>query len=110
MGWEEEDFQVLRDKLIALTRSSKNVVSVTKFDVERDIMEEGDPIYFDSANNEMWISVFENMEARKRAISELTNEPASQALATLLFNTFECILCSVATANLPPAYYPPYPK
>ena len=55
----------------------------------------------------MWISVFENMEARKRA---MTNEPASQALATLLFETFECILCSVATANLPPAYYPPYPK
>ena len=106
----EEDFQVLRVKLIALTRSSKNVVSVTKFDVERDIMEEGDPIYFDSANNEMWISVFENMEARKRAISELNNEPASQALATLLFDTFECILCSVATANLPPAYHPPYPK
>ena len=103
----EEDFQVLRDKLIALTRSSKNVVSVTKFDVERDIMEEGDPIYFDSANNEMWISVFENMEARKRA---MTNEPASQALATLLFDTFECILCSVATANLAPAYYPPNPK
>ena len=103
----EEDFQVLRDKLIALTRSSKNVVSVTKFDVERDIMEEGDPIYFDSANNEMWISVFENMETRKRA---MTNEPASQALATLLFDTFECSLCSVATANLAPAYYPPYPK
>ena len=103
----EEDFQVLRVKLIALTRSSKNVVSVTKFDVERDIMEEGDPIYFDSANNEMWISVFENMEARKRA---MTNEPASQALATLLFDTFECILCSVATANLAPAYYPPNPK
>ena len=106
----EEDFQVLRDKLIALTRSSKNVVSVTKFDVERDIMAEGDPIYFDSTNNEMWISVFENMEARKRVISELTNEPASQALVTLLFDTFKCILCSVATANLPPAYYPPYPK
>ena len=106
----EEDFQVLRDKLIALTRSSKSVVSLTKFDVERDIMEEGDPIYFDSNNNEMWISVFENMEARKRAISELNNEPASQALATLLFDAFECILCSVATANLAPAYYPPYPK
>ena len=106
----EEDFQVLRDKLIALTRSSKNVVSVTKFDVERDIIEKGDLIYFDSANNEMWISVFENMEARKRAISELNNEPASRALATLLFDTFECILCSVATANLAPAYYPPNPK
>merc|ERR1711936_1030710 len=77
----EEDFQKLREKVIALTRSSKNVVSVTKFDVERDIMEEGDPIYFDSTNNEMWISVFESMEARQRAISELTNEPASQALA-----------------------------
>ena len=70
-------------------------------------MEEGDPIYFDSANNEMWISVFENMETRKRA---MTTEPASQALATLLFDTFECILCSVATANLAPAYYPPNPK
>ena len=31
----EEDFQVLREKVIALTRSSKNVISVTKFDVER---------------------------------------------------------------------------
>ena len=55
----------------------------------------------------MWISVFENMETRKRA---MTTEPASQALATLLFDTFECILCSVATANLAPAYYPPNPK
>ena len=106
----EEDFQVLREKVIALTRSSRNVVSVTKFDVERDVMEEGDAIYFDSTNNEMWISVFESMDARQRAISELTKDAASQALMTLLFDTFECILCSVATANLPPAYYPPYPK
>ena len=101
----EEDFQVLRDKLIALTRSSKNVVSVTKFDVERDIMEEGDPIYFDSANNEMWISVFENMEARKRA---MTNEPASQALATLLIDTFQRIRAASPLPISP--YYPPYPK
>ena len=106
----EEDFQVLREKVIALTRSSRNVVSVTKFDVERDVMEEGDAIYFDSTNNEMWISVFESMDARQRAISELTKDAASQALMTLLFDTFECILCSVATANLPSAYYPPYPK
>merc|ERR1712066_280055 len=106
----EEDFQKLREKVIALTRSSKNVVSVTKFDVERDIMEEGDPIYFDSTNNEMWISVFESMEARQRAFSELTKDRKSQALMTLLFDSFECILCSVATASLPPAYYPPYPQ
>merc|ERR1711994_208231 len=98
----EEDFQVLRDKLIDLTRSSKNVVSVTKFDVERDIMEEGDPIYLDYTNNEMWISVFESMEARQRAFSELTKDKKSQAVLTLFFDSFECILCSVATANLPP--------
>ena len=96
--------------MIALTRSSKNVVSVTKFDVERDIMEEGDPIYFDSTNNEMWISVFESMEARQRAFSELTKDRKSQAVLTLFFDSFECILCSVATASLPPAYYPPYPQ
>ena len=96
--------------MIALTRSSKNVISVTKFDVERDIMEEGDPIYFDSTNNEMWISVFESMDARQRAILELTKDKASQALMTRLFDSFKCILCSVATANLPYAYYPPYPK
>ena len=106
----EEDFQKLREKVIALTRSSKNVVSVTKFDVERDIMEEGDPIYFDSTNNEMWISVFESMEARQRAFSELTKDKKSQAVLTLFFDSFECILCSVATASLPPAYYPPYPQ
>ena len=103
----EEDFQVLREKVIALTRSSRNVVSVTKFDVERDIMVEGNAIYFDSTNNKMWISVFESMDAWQIAISELTKNPASQALMTLLFDSFECILCSVATANLPPPYYPP---
>ena len=101
----EEDFQVLREKV---TRSSRNVVSVTKFDVERDIMVEGNAIYFDSTNNKMWISVFESMDAWQIAISELTKNLASQALMTLLFDSFECILCSVATANLPPAYYPPY--
>ena len=101
---------MLREKVIALTRSNRNIVSVTKFDIERDIMEEGDAIFFESASNEMWISVFESMDARHRAISELRKDKASQALMTRFFDSFNCILCSVATANLPPAYYPPYPK
>ena len=71
-------------------------------------MVEGNAIYFDSTNKEIWISVFESKDAWQIVISELTKNLASQALMTLLFDSFECILCSVATANLSPAYYAPY--
>ena len=58
----EDDFQAARQKYIVEARSNNDVVSVTKFNVNEEILEV-DPnsfLYFPSENNEMMITVYED--------------------------------------------------
>ena len=58
----EDDFQAARQKYIVEARSNNDVVSVTKFKVNEEILEV-DPnssLYFPSENNEMMITVYED--------------------------------------------------
>merc|ERR1712088_321783 len=105
----EEDFQSLRSKVVAAVRNSKDVKYITTFDVERDLVPPSDPLYFDSTNNEIWISTFESAAVKERFFAGLASDPAAQSLLTRFFDTFECIVCSTATAHLHPTYYPPFP-
>ena len=105
----EEDFQSLRSKVVAAVRNSKDVKYITTFDVERDLVAPSDPLYFDSTNNEIWISTFESAAVKERFFAGLAADSAAQSLLTRFFDTFECIVCSTATAHLHPTYYPPFP-
>merc|ERR1712158_259884 len=105
----EEDFQSLRSKVVAAVRNSKDVKYITTFDVERNLLSPSDPLYFDSTNNEFWISIFESAAVKERFFAGLATNPAAQSLLTRFFDTFECIVCSTATAHLHPTYYPPFP-
>merc|ERR1712088_1144793 len=105
----EEDFQSLRSKVVAAVRNSKDVKYITTFDVERDLVDPSDPLFFDSTNNEIWISTFESAAVKERFFAGLASDPAAQSLLTRFFDTFECIVCSTATAHLHPTYYPPFP-
>merc|ERR1712241_778817 len=87
----------------------KDVKYITTFDVERNLLSPSDPLYFDSTNNEFWISIFENAAIKERFFAGLATNPAAQSLLTRFFDTFECIVCSTATAHLHPTYYPPFP-
>ena len=58
----EGDFQAGQQKYIVEARSNNDVVSVTKFNVNEEILEV-DPnsfLYFPSENNEMMITVYED--------------------------------------------------
>merc|ERR1712088_940525 len=105
----EEDFQSLRSKVVAAVRNSKDVKYITTFDVERNLLSPSDPLFFDSTNNELWISTFESAAVKERFFAGLASDPAAQSLLTRFFDTFECIVCSTATAHLHPTYYPPFP-
>ena len=96
----KEEFLRLREKLIAKSRSSKNVVSMTKFSVITDIVDPADPLYFDLSNTELTITIFDNQAAMKRAFAELADRQ--------FFDTFTCSACSVVDGNLHPTYYPPF--
>merc|ERR1719220_168714 len=105
----EEDFQTLRSKVVAAVRNSNDVKYITTFNVERDLIPESDPLYYDSTNNELWISTFENKAVKERFFAGVASDPAAQSLLTRFFDTFECIVCSTATNQLHPTYYPPLP-
>ena len=101
-----EEFLELREKVIAQTRSSRNVKSMTKFDVQRDIMQEGDPLFFDLSTTELDILVFDSLAARRRAFVDLTMEEPN--LLTDFFDTFICSACAVLNTDLHSTYYPPF--
>merc|ERR1712226_219319 len=105
----EEDFQTLRSKVVAAVRNSNDVKYITTFNVERDLIPESDPLYYDSTNNELWVSTFENKAVKERFFAGVASDPAAQSLLTRFFDTFECIVCSTATNQLHPTYYPPFP-
>ena len=104
----EEDFQMLRRQIQAGTRSSRDIKSFTNFDPVRDLLDPSDPLYYDDSNNELWISTFESLEAQERFFGDIATDPMSQALLTRFFDTFECIVCSVISAQHPSVYYPPF--
>ena len=104
----EEDFQMLRRQIQAGTRSSRDIKSFTSFDPVRDLLDPSDPLYYDDSNNELWISTFESLEAKERFFGDIATDPMSQALITRFFDTFECIVCSVISAQHPSVYYPPF--
>ena len=105
----EEDFHSLRSKVVAAVRNSKDVKYITTFNVERGLVPPSDPLYYDSSNNELWISIFENQAVKERFFASIAADPSAQSLLTRFFDTFECIVCSTASAHLHPTYYPPFP-
>ena len=105
---QEENFHRLRDKFQAKAINNKYVVSATKFEVDREILEEGDkqsPFYFDSTDNELLISVYRSKQDRLKAFGEYMKDPE---FIEEYFSTFDCIACTVLTSVLHPTYYPPY--
>merc|ERR1711936_1214059 len=105
----EEDFHSLRRKVVAAVRNSKDVKYITTFNVERGLVPPSDPLYYDSSNNELWISTFESQAVKERFFASIAADPSAQSLLTRFFDTFECIVCSTATNQLHPTYYPPFP-
>ena len=105
----EEDFHSLRSKVVAAVRNSKDVKYITTFNVERGLVPPSDPLYYDSSNNELWISTFESQAVKERFFASIAADPSAQSLLTRFFDTFECIVCSTASAHLHPTYYPPFP-
>merc|ERR1712088_554108 len=104
----EEDFEMLRRQIQAATRSSRDIKSFTSFDVVRDLLDPSDPLYYDDSNNELWMSTFESLEVQERFFRDISKDPPSQALLTRFWDTFECIVCSVISAQHPAVYYPPF--
>ena len=90
-------------------RNSKDVKYITPFNVERGLVPPSDPLYYDSSNNELWISIFENQAVKERFFASIAADPSAQSLLTRFFDTFECIVCSTASGHLHPTYYPPFP-
>ena len=104
----EEDFHKLRSEIQAATRSSRKIKSFTTFDVVRDLLDPSDPLYYDDSNNELWMSTFESQEIQEMFFRDISKDPASHALLTRFFDTFECIVCSVISAQHPYIYFPPF--
>merc|ERR1711971_829670 len=105
----EEDFKSLRSKVVTAVRNSNDLMYITTFDVERDLVYPLNPLYDDATNNELWISTFESVAVKERFFAGVAADPAAQSLLTRFFDTFDCIVCSTATAHLHPTYYPPFP-
>ena len=105
---QEEEFQRLRKQFIALTRSSNNVENVFTFTVARGIMQPQDPLFFDSTNNELMITVHPSRAAQRKAVAELGT--ADPDLLQSFAATFECIMCSVLEDNIHPSFLPPQPN
>merc|ERR1711963_80539 len=76
----EEDFQMLRSQIQAETRSRREIQSFTSFDVLRDLLDPTNPLYYDDSNNELWMTTFESLEARKSFFGAISKDPQSLAL------------------------------
>ena len=64
---KEAAFEEKRENLVTSSRNSENVVSVTTFDVERDILEDERSIFqCENTNNEITIIVYQSLAARRR--------------------------------------------
>ena len=105
---QEEEFEKLRKQFIALTRSSNNVENVYTFTVTREIMQPDDPLYFDSTNNELMISVHPSKAAQRKAVAELG--AADPELLQSFAATFDCIMCSVLEDNIHQSFLPTQPN
>ena len=103
---QEENFQMLRERFITLTRNTNNVENVYKFIVDREIMQPNDPLFFDSTNEELTIAVYRDQAARRRAIADINN--MDPGFIDLFASTFDCIMCAVLEDNLHPTSYPPF--
>ena len=102
---KETEYQETRQKLITMSRNSNNVVSVTKFDVERDILEdERSFLKYDNTNNEITIIVYESLAARSRWQTERRGSSDFKRFV----ETFDCIVCALMTEQGRPENFPPF--
>ena len=102
----EADFHKIRDQVIGMSRSNKNIISMVKFNTtQHNSILEGSTFFSNATNNELTIAVFESLATRERFIREIS-------LATELFsnytNTFECIMCATMTDKLRQEYFGPF--
>ena len=101
-----EEFLTLRDKVIAKSRSSRNVGKITKFDVDQEVIEglKGTPLYFDSTDNGVTILEYNSLAQAQRFTAELRMDPEFRQFTS----TFDCIACAFMTNQLHSTYYPPF--
>ena len=91
--------------MITSARNSKNVVSVTTFDVERNILEDERSIFqFENTNNEITIIVYQSLAARRRMQKELAESREYKEFK----ETFNCIVCETMTKQRRLEYFPPF--
>jgi hypothetical protein len=102
----EADFQKIRDQVIAMTRSNKNIISMVKFNTtQHNSILEGSTFFSNATNNELTIAVFESLATRERFLSEISQ---ATELFTNYTDTFDCIMCATMTDKLRPEYYGPF--
>ena len=102
---KETEFQEGREQLIKSARNSNNVVSVTKFDVNRDILQdERTGLREETENIELTIIVYKSKAARRRAQTE---SRVSDDFNRFL-GTFDCVMCALMKEQRRPEYFPPF--
>jgi len=102
---QEAEFEEARDRMIMRSRNNNNVKSVTKFDVNRDVLtDERGELQIETENMETTIIVYPSMFARSRANAELRGTKDFKTFV----DTFDCIMCSLMKDQNRPEYYPPF--
>ena len=102
---KETEFQEGREQLIKSARNSNNVVYVTKFDVNRDILQdERTGLREETENIELTIIVYKSKAARRRAQTE---SRVSDDFNRFL-GTFDCVMCALMKEQRRPEYFPPF--
>ena len=101
-----EEFLTLRDKVIAKSRSSRNVGRITKFEVDQEVLEgvKGTQLYFNSTDNAVTLLEYNGLAQAQRFTAELRRDPDFKKFTS----TFDCIVCAFMTNNLHSTYYPPF--
>ena len=109
---DEEKFQKLIQTQAANARNNKYVLSWERFKVREDIIANTSdafkktPFYQPAENNEVWMPIYANEEARTKAFQDLAAR-IPEFFQDFL-STFTCIACTGITDDLHPTYYGPF--
>ena len=109
---DEEKFQKLIQTQAANARNNKYVLAWERFKVREDIIANTSdafkqtPFYQPAENNEVWMPIYANEEARTKAFQDLATR-IPEFFQDFL-STFTCIACTAITDDLHPTYYGPF--